>query len=79
MTLSQRQRVILNCEQKSIRKAVVAGLRVCSDNPLKKQGKNLERLSSSSQIGLWRTWSSRPPADLQFGSPAAFVSCRCLS
>jgi len=55
MTLSQRQRVIVNREQKRIRNTVVAGLRVCPDNRLKKQGKNLERLSSSSQIGIWRT------------------------
>ena len=45
MTLSQRQRLIVNCEQKSIRNAVVVSLRVYPDNRLKKQGKNLEQLS----------------------------------
>jgi hypothetical protein len=45
MTLSHRQRVIVSCEQKSIRNAVVAGLRVFPGNRLKKQRENLERLS----------------------------------
>jgi len=45
MKLSQRQRVIVNNEQKSIRIVVVAGLRVCHGNHLKKQRKNAERLS----------------------------------
>jgi len=45
MTLDQRQRVIVNCEQRNVRNAVVTGLRVCLGNHLKKQRKKPERLS----------------------------------
>ena len=44
MTLSKRQRIIVNCKQKSIQKVVVAYLRVSPGNSLKKQRKNPERL-----------------------------------
>jgi hypothetical protein len=45
MAPSQRQQVIVNCEHRSTRNGAVAGLRVFPGNPLKKQRKNLERLS----------------------------------
>ena len=55
MTLSQRQRVVVNCEQKSIRIVLVAVLRACPGNRLKKQRKNPERLSGRSHTGIRTT------------------------